>query len=198
MTTNAEKKALRAKLEKYEGKVSHMYLDAKGFVTVGVGHLLGTLAEAQKLPFKNQKNLAAGQADIKADYDAVKKQPPNRLSSFYKKHTKLVLPASEIDKLTDQHIDSFERELKRIYSGFDGFPSEVKLALFDLIFNLGMTNLRNNWPTFNAAINAKDWQKAADNSSRKPPISAERNKYVKDLLEKAAQALKQSKATTHK
>jgi hypothetical protein len=39
---------------------------------------------------------------------------------------------------------------------------------------------------FKIAIKAKDWTVAAKESNRKPPISAERNKYVKDLLEKAA------------
>ncbi len=193
MTTVTEKKTLRAKLEKYEGKINHMYLDSKGFVTVGVGHLITSLAAAQKLNFKNAKNMPASAAEIKTDYDAVKKQPANRLASSYKKHTKLTLPNNEIDKLTDKHIDSFEKELKTIYTGFNQFPSDVKLALFDMIFNLGMTNLKNTWPTFNAAIKAKDWQKAADNSNRKAPISAERNKYVKNLLEKAAKAAKTSK-----
>lgn len=188
MATITEKKILRASLEKYEGKVNHMYLDSKGYVTVGVGHLLSNLTEAQKLAFKDSKNLKASLTTIKADYDAVKKQPANRLASFYKKHTKLILSDADINTLTDKHIATFEKELKIIYSQFDTYPSAVRLALFDLIFNLGMTNLRNKWPVFNAAIKAKDWQKAANNSGRALPISSERNKYVKDLLEKAAKA----------
>ncbi len=51
MILEIEKATLRAKMEKYEGKISHMYLDSKGFVTVGVGHLLKDLASAQKLNF---------------------------------------------------------------------------------------------------------------------------------------------------
>lgn len=198
MPTATEKQTLRAKMEKYEGKINHMYLDSKGYVTVGVGHLIRNLAEAQKLAFKTAQNLPASATDIKADYDAVKKQPANRLASFYKKHTKLILPNIDIDTLTNKHIDSFEKELKLIYSDFDTFPAEVKLALFDLIFNLGMTNLKNKWPNFNAAIKAKNWQKAADNSSRAAPVSAERNKYVKDLLEKAAKSTQPSKANSSK
>lgn len=195
MLTSTEKKTLRTNLEKYEGKVDYMYLDANGYVTVGVGHLIKDVADAQKLLFKTTKNVAASAADIKLDYDAVKIQPANRLASFYKKYTKLILSDFEIDKLTNKHIDSFEKELRAIYSGFDAFPSGVKLALFDLIFNLGMTGLRNTWPTFNAAIKDKDWKKAADNSSRTTPISAERNKYVKDLLEKAAKTAQSESPT---
>lgn len=192
MATHQEKTTLRSKLEKYEGKVSHMYLDSKGYVTVGIGHLLSTIVDAQKLDFKNASNKLASKSEIKSDFEAVKKQPANRLASTYKKHTKLTLSAIEINKLTDKHIDSFEKELKRIYADFNTFPTEVRLALFDLIFNLGMTKLKNKWPIFNSAIKAKDWQKAADNSNRKSPISAARNKYIKDLLEKSAKSVKKT------
>lgn len=49
-----------------------------------------------------------------------------------------------------------------------------------------MTNLNNKWPSFNIAIKAKNWTEASKQSNRKAPISAERNKYVKYLLDKAA------------
>jgi len=190
MATEEEKAILRKNLEKYEGRISHMYLDSNGFVTVGVGHLLSTVTSAQLLAFKNSKNLPATNEEIKADYDKVKKQPANRLASMYKKYTKLRLPDAEIDKLTNKHIQSFEEELKRLYGDFDSFPSKARIALFDLIFNLGMTELNNNWPNFNAAVRDKDWQRAADNSSRKAPISDARNKYVEDLLQACVEAAK--------
>ncbi|MCF6325361.1 MAG: hypothetical protein L3J89_13750 [Gammaproteobacteria bacterium] len=167
-----------------------MYLDANGYVTIGIGHLLGSIADAQKLGFKKSNNMPASKDEIKSDFEAVTKQPANRLTSMYKKHTKLTLSITEINKLTDKHIASFEKELEKIYAGFNAFPTEVRLALFDLIFNLGMTKLKNKWPLFNSAIKAKDWQKAADNSNRKSPIPATRNKHVKGLLEKAAKSVK--------
>lgn len=85
----------------------------------------------------------------------------------------------------NKHIDNFESELKRIFPDFSTYPSEVKLALFDIIFNVGMTDLNNKWPNFKKAVKSKNWAVAAIESNRKPPISEERNKYVKDLLEKA-------------
>lgn len=186
MATDEEKSVLREKLEEYEGRVPHMYLDANGYVTVGVGHLVKTLADALELPFINARSERATAEEIKADFDQVRKQPKNRLATFYKKSTKLRLTDVEIDKLTDAHIDTFESELKEIYSEFSLYPMDVKFALFDLIFNLGMTNLRNTWPTFNAAVEAKDWLSAAENCHRAAPVSAARNNYVKALLEKAA------------
>lgn len=188
MTTSLERSVLHSQLEKYEGKISHMYLDSKGYVTVGIGHLLSSLVDAQKLKFNTANNELASKDEIKIDYEAVNSRAANRLASSYKKYTTLTLPDSEIDKITNKHIKSFEKELQKIYSDFDIFPSDVRLALFDLIFNLGMTKLKNKWPIFNSAIKAKDWQKAADNSHRKHPISSSRNDYVKDLLENAAKS----------
>lgn len=190
MAVSSDKKiTLRKKLAEYEGTITHMYLDSKGYVTVGIGHLLSSVAEAQKLPFVEQKTGKKAKAEqIKTDYENVDKQAKNRLASYYKKYTTLQLTQSEINKLTDKHIEVFYNELKSIYADFDTYPSEVQLALFDLIFNLGMPNLKNSWPTFNSHIKAKEWQKAADNSNRAPPISASRNKYVKDLLDKATKS----------
>ena len=65
----------------------------------------------------------------------------------------------------------------------------------DLIYNVGLTNLRTGWPNLNKAVNANEWAKAALHSSRKPPISAVRNSYVKDLFNKA-ETVKQSRLKT--
>lgn len=108
MASETEKFTLRSKMEKYEGKVPHMYLDSKGLVTVGVGHLIIDLGSAQKLSFKKSNNTAASKEEIKADYDSVKKQPKNRMASFYKKHVALKLSDVDTNKLTNKHIDSFE------------------------------------------------------------------------------------------
>ncbi len=58
-----------------------------------------------------------------------------------------------------------------------------------MIFNLGMTKLRNGFPNFNKSIKAKDWNKAANESNRLD-IALARNKYVKELLNKAAKSTK--------
>ncbi|MCE9688131.1 hypothetical protein LZP73_18300 [Shewanella sp. AS16] len=163
-----------------------MYLDSKGLVTVGVGHLLKDSASAQMLNFKTCTNLPASKDEVRADYEAVKKQPANRLVAFYKQQVKLKLADADINSLTDKHIDSFEGELRRIFPDFPTYPAEVKLALFDIIFNVGMTDLNNMWPGLKQAVKTKDWTTAAKESNRKSPISFERNEYVKDLFEKAA------------
>lgn len=189
MLTAIEKATLRKKLGEYEGCIPHMYQDTKGYVTVGVGHMMPNATAAQKLNFVTSEGKKASAEEIKTDYDAVKAHTKGLKASAYKSKTKLTIKQADIDALTNKHIVSFESELKRIYTDFDKYPSEVRLALFDMIFNLGMTKLKNNWPTFNGAIKAKDWKKAAENSNR-VGIQATRNKYVKDLLLKASKAVK--------
>ena len=49
-----------------------------------------------------------------------------------------------------------------------------------------MTDLNSKWPNFKKAIKSQDWETAANESNSKPPVSAERNKYVKNLILKAA------------
>lgn len=187
MLTTTEKRKLRTQLAQYEGVVPHLYLDAKGYVTVAVGHLIQTVTDALKLRFIDAatKKLATPE-QIKKEFETISKQPKNRVASFYRPHTRLILTPIRIGKLTNAHIAQFYKELKQIYPDFDRYPQEVRLALFDLIFNVGATNLRTAWPNFNKAIKAQDWQKAAAHSRRKPPVSAARNLYVKTLLEKAA------------
>lgn len=185
MLINSEIETLRNNIERYEGKVEHMYLDSRGFVTVGIGHLLSTENDAQKLPFKKVSGEQATVEEIQAEFTALTQQTANHVASYYKKFTSLSLSNEAMDALTDKHIDSFYKELTVVYDGFDDFPSTVKLALFDLIFNLGMTGLRKKWPKLNACIASRDWLSAAENCRRKG-IADERNEYVKGLLECSA------------
>ena len=198
----SERQTLRNKLTEYEGNIPHMYLDSKYHVTVGIGHLLPTVAKAQKLPFIDEKTKKkATEEEIRADFKTISKLPrnpdpkkPRPSATFYKPHTKLILTQSDIEALRDSHIDSFYRELTSpslYFTDFDRYPEEVRLALFDMIFNMGMSRLRTGWPNLNKAIKAQDWQKAAKESYR--PGLGLRNEYVKNLFEKAAKHASKNK-----
>lgn len=177
---------LRAKIiyetKVYEGEIPYMYLDSKGLVTVGVGFYMASPEEATKYKFNISTGGGASASDIMQEYDTVSRMEPNRIASFYKQPNSLVMPEADIDTVLSGKIDSFNSELIGLYSGFDDFPGKAKQALFDMVFNLGITNLRNSWPSFNAAINEKNWMVAAEQSHRKAPVSGARNDYVKNLF----------------
>lgn len=187
------KTELSKNLYKYEGKFNHLYLDTKGKVTVGVGHLVAnrvaisivTLYKKNKLPTQ-----LATLSEKQAEYDTITKLPwGNRYgAATFKPHTNLIMKDADINLLLDKHINSFYRELSNIYKKTNGYPDDfdklhknVQLALFDMIFNLGATKIISSFPSFNKALKANDWKKAAIESNR-PDVSPTRNQYVKLLL----------------
>lgn len=95
---------------------------------------------------------------------------------------------SDVNAQRDKHINSFYTELTNIYKKSNGYPDNfdslhknVQLALFDMIFNLGATKIVASFPSFNKALKASDWKKAAAESNR-PDVNAARNSYVKQLF----------------
>lgn len=185
-TTPEERTNLRTQLERYEGSINHMYLDTRGFVTVAVGHLIVDEQAAQKLDFVYADNQEKASTEVIAEeYRRMKAQEMGMVASRYKAFAELRMEAPAIDTLTDKHIETFDKELGNIYGAeFAGFPSNVRMALFDMIFNLGQTKLRKTYPTFNRYIAAGDWANAATECNRRG-ISDERNNYVKELLRTA-------------
>jgi len=180
---------LRKKITEYEGRVPFIYLDSVGLPTIGEGHLIAKLSDALEVKFINESGRVATADEIKEDYMSVlsagKKlsdiDAKNMGYKYYKRYTKLTVQDVEIDRLTKGHIASFERKLKAQYPQFGGFPDNVKYALFDMIFNLGPSGLKNKFPKFNKAIKENDWATAADESHR-TKIQEPRNTYVYNLL----------------
>jgi GH24 family phage-related lysozyme (muramidase) len=95
----------------------------------------------------------------------------------------LELRNTDIDVIRDFHIVNFEREFKGFYghSIFSTYSDDVKLALFDMIFNLGLTKLSSTFVYFNVHIKAGDFKKWALESNRHQ-LSTDRNFYVRNLL----------------
>lgn len=181
---------LLQRLEQQEGRIAHMYLDTRGYVTVGVGHMIPDEDKATAIAFVHRDTGQPGTAaDIRKEYSALKKRPYGlRYSAAtFRPYTSLELTNSTIDQLTRKHIQSFTGELQTIYgaAAFSGMPDKVKLALYDMIFNLGMPKLKNGYPNFNRHIGNNDWAAAA-RESRRNGISDERNLYVRNLLNQAA------------
>ena len=192
--TSETKAKLREALAEYEGYVKHLYLDTKGNVTVGVGHMLPDKnAMSGVIMYKVQNDKLTQPATLQEkmdEYGSIKKLPFSSITTArsFKQHTSLVMKDSDIDFLTNKHIDSFHGELKGSYTkahsyqnNFDDFEPNLQLALFDMAFNLGTPTLKNNFPKFNTAIKSEDFSTAAKESHRKD-IAEERNNFVKNLI----------------
>ena len=95
----------------------------------------------------------------------------------------------------DGHVSSDYTQLLLIYPDFDNFPDDAKVALFDMIYNLGAGHNRRKrnhatglraYGTMNAAINRGDWATAAAHCLRHG-IPAERNRETAELFKGCAQ-----------
>ncbi len=67
------------KIEQYEGRFNHLYLDTKGKVTVGIGHLVPNRNAVVTVMLYKLKNKvpfqAASLAEKQAEYDKVSQSP---------------------------------------------------------------------------------------------------------------------------
>ena len=170
----------------FEGNVSHMYVDTKGFVTVGIGNMLPNAKAAQALPFINRTTRNAGTAaEIATDFERVAKQPKAKAARYYRDFTALDLPEVQINVLFQKRIDEFRGQLRRAYPKYDSYPNGAQLALLDMAFNLGAGALKNKWPKLNQAIEKLDWAAAAENCVR-PDANAIRNSSTVALFKGAA------------
>lgn len=189
------KSAVASKLEEYEGRYNHFYLDTTGKFTVGVGHLIpNRVAVTAVMLYTTKNGVPMSPATLKQkqdEYDNIIKQKRNYRASWYKQFCTLVMKDADIDFQRDNHISSFYKELTVIYSkangyqsNFDNMPPEVQKALFDMIFNLGATRLTSVFTKFNSAVKQDKWDEAARQCNR-PDVSPTRNNYVKGLFNTA-------------
>jgi GH24 family phage-related lysozyme (muramidase) len=184
------------KIEEYEGKINHLYLDSVGKVTVGIGHLIPDRNSVTTVPLFHAKNGVATKPatpqEKQKEYDTIAKLNKGYKASWYGKHTTLLIKDSDITTQLNKHIASFYQELTNIYkksSGypddFDKLPKNVQIALFDMIFNLGAHKIVNVFTSFDKAVKAGDWKKASQECNR-PQLDPARNNYVKNLFLSAA------------
>ncbi|MCF2858464.1 pesticin C-terminus-like muramidase [Pseudoalteromonas sp. SMS1] len=172
----------------YEGVIAHLYLDTRGNVTVGAGFLVGDEKALTKMTMRDKSTKkAASRAQKAQEFKAIAKLPEGRLASWYDQHCHLYLPHEECLKLLEKKIAEFEHELEVLFSTQNGYipfkkmPSNVQLALLDMAYNLGTTNLSRAWPKLLSAIRAENWTMAAKECRRKH-VSTARNQATAKLF----------------
>ena len=174
---------LKSLILRGEGSVDHMYLCSAGKVTIGVGNMLPNAEAAGKLPFHfRQDNNRANINLITDEFILISKQEKGKKAKYYEKFCHLYLPHEEILKLLDHRLDEFGKRLRMDFPGFDNFPDNAKLGLFDMAFNLGNHGLVNKFRNFTRAARSQDWSTCATECKRNG-ISDSRNQEVRELFE---------------
>jgi GH24 family phage-related lysozyme (muramidase) len=195
---------IRDDLDTWEQPIRWMYLDSQGLVTVGCGTMLTDSAAAKRVSFvHNKTGQAATPAEIEAAWNSLqsgaaaqKSASPSKkfTAKHYEDKTDVRITEASAQALRDDHVEADYVELKKIYLQFDTFPDDAKVALFDMIYNVGpgrdmtrhhrASGLRN-YASMNAAINGGKWSLAADRCLRHG-IAPQRNRMTADLFRKCA------------
>lgn len=155
-----------------------MYRDTAGKVTVGVGLMLHDAKTAQALPFVLGTRPATLE-EIAAEYARVDAMTMGRASAFYKAPTSLELTQQTIDAKLSAVLTGFESDLRTEFPRYDALPDGVKMALLDMIYNLGPAGLFRGFPHLIAAIRTGAWAQAAEHCMRRGP-SAARNVWTRE------------------
>ncbi len=155
-----------------------MYRDTVGKVTVGVGLMLPDAKAAAALPFFVGTR-AATPEEIAAEYARVDAMAMGRASAFYKTPTSVVITQQTIDAKLSSVLAGFEADLRAQFPHYDTLPDGVKMALLDMIYNLGPAGLFKGFPHLVAAIQTGAWTQAAEHCIRRGP-SAARNDWTRE------------------
>jgi len=175
------------RLKQFEGSVPWMYLDTVGKVTVGVGSMLPDARAAGLLPFVLGERAATAD-EIAKEFGRVCALAKGRAAAFYRKEGGLRLAEKAIDERLSEVLEGFEGYLRTHLGGYDGLPDGAKLALLDMVYNLGPGRLFQEYPKLLAAIAKGDWSKAAGACLRRGPGAA-RNVWTKEQFLAAAKRI---------
>ncbi len=179
------------KIRQFEGTVPWMYLDTVGKVTVGVGLMLANEVAAHALPFIASEGPATLD-EISREFSRVSALKKGQLPRFYFNKKALQLSDETIASKLRETLQGFEGYLRSNLHGYDALPDAAKLALLDMIYNLGPGRLFAEYPRLIAAVERGDWKSAASASPRRGP-SAERNAWTRQQF-LAAEAIAEIKA----
>ena len=188
------KTALYDFLKQYEGKVNFMYLDVKGLVTVGVGHLIDPVHQAIKLEFRRKGgNSPVSSGEVTAEWQTVKSRKDliPRGGEAFASVTSLELSDNGIKAMVASHANGIETYIKtnpaasKFYADFDKWPADAQLGFMGVAWG-GIPIPQFGWHKFPEACRVQDWDTAAAQCKITSPIAAGRNEAHKAMFINAA------------
>ena len=177
---------LKARLRQHEGVVPHLYLDTRGLVTCGVGHMIPSPEAMAGIEMVRIDGTPATPEGKIAEWHLVKGLKPAMLPHYYEERTTLRMTLAVIDELQDADVAGFQAALTRQLTGFIESPEPAREALLDMAFQLGAGGLMSKFPHLALAAKAQDWQACAEQCHR-AGIQEWRNTATADLFRRAAE-----------
>ena len=178
----------------FEGRVSWMYQDIKGLITIGLGCLIDPMYVAGHLPFvRLADKQPASATEICLEWNRIKKMKDLALKGHLaaRKHCNLRLLEKDIDALARYRLLENERILNLAFPKLQEFPADAQLCINSMAWAMGAFFFRK-WPRLMSSINnpnGPNWEQAAANCHMKTtgnPGLKPRNKANEKLFLSAA------------
>jgi GH24 family phage-related lysozyme (muramidase) len=171
-----------ARLEKFEGRIRHMYVCTGGEVTIGIGHAIQTPNDAVQLSWTIDGRAALAD-EIRADYSKVAAAPKGLAAGGYASLSRIRMSDATIDSLAAADVVRFASGVAAALPNWDRYPACVQAALFDMAFNLGVAGLLK-FKKLIAACDQSQWDTAARECHRQG-IGEGRNQETEALFRQA-------------
>lgn len=148
---------------RFEGRVSHMYLDVRGLVTIGLGCLIDPESLARSLPFVGKNTgervpvevIALEWRNVKAS-TLLAKQGHTAAARV----TTLKLEDDAVDELARVRLRSAEDYLKKTLKDFESWPADAQLATLSMAWAMG-AGFTKTFSVWTHAALQHDWAECA-------------------------------------
>ena len=169
----------------FEEFIAYLYLDTKGKVTLGYGHMVPSATDMDDITMSDG-GAAATSAAKRGAWTTIKGKNAGSLPSSYEQYTTVRITKSDAESLLKDDLNQAATDLSSRFADLDSYPDAAQDALLDMMFNIGKTKFTQaKWKNLFASVNAKNWKTAADESHR-TDLPDDRNDAIKQLFLDAA------------
>lgn len=181
----------------YEGYATHMYLDSKGYVTIGIGILLKHASSASDfgVSFINRKTgKSATSKEVEQEWKNIHKLSKGRTLSYYFNNSSLDADEALLQVKFDELMQNALRDAKKFYPKYDLLPTPAQFALWDMSFNLGYSKL-TKYQNLKKALEENDFEKASL-ESRRNGVQPKRNYDIQSWMKASKSEKKEGISAT--
>lgn len=179
---------LKLSIMQHEGIKPNPYIDSKKYLTIGISNNIQQLQNFQKLNLVNSKNGHKLTLEEKTELHSKMMVDIKNKTFNESKYLNYQISSEQMLEQFDRQLNQSYRELEQKFNGFSSFPISVQQALVDMQFNMGdiafqpVSNTIGDrtytaWPKLFDAISKRDWEKVANESSRKD-VGRKRNLWT--------------------
>lgn len=145
----------------FEGRVTNLYPDILGKITIAVGNLCDSIADAQRLPLMTADDTLATPDQIAAEWQMMHDSREVLAKGGWRAAARIAtlhLTPPAIDHLVESKRDEMAAFLVQRFPEFENWPAAAQLGTLSLSWACGPGFV---YPLFSAAVKAQDFLTAA-------------------------------------